>query len=162
MGLVIVVIQRCRSASVAALGRTVAEIGAGMLVLVGVERGDDAAVAEDVARKVASLRIFSDAEGKMNLGLSDVAGSVLAVSQFTLAGDVRKGRRPSFDRALAGPEAERLFDAFVSRLRAEAPTKTGIFGADMQVDLCNDGPVTFIYQKRAGEEPAAERRGHRQ
>ena len=144
----IVVIQRVREAAVSVDGAEVARIDRGMLVLAGIERGDDVANVAAMAEKVATLRIFEDPEGRMNLGLPEVAGSVLAVSQFTLAGDIRKGRRPSFDDALPGPEARPLFDAFVARLRQlGVPTRTGVFGAMMQVALVNDGPVTLVHRR---------------
>lgn len=154
----IVVIQRVAEASVSVEGAEVARIGRGMLVLAGIERGDDGANVQAMAEKIATLRIFEDAEGKTNLGLGDVSGAVLAVSQFTLAGDIRKGRRPSFDGALPGPEARPLFDAFVARLRElRVPTSTGVFGAMMQVALVNDGPVTFVHRREPSPAPRPER-----
>jgi D-tyrosyl-tRNA(Tyr) deacylase len=127
--------------------RVVGEIGQGFVVLVGAERGDIPSVAEEAARKVAGLRIFEDAEGKMNLALADVGGAVLAVSQFTLAADLSRGRRPGFEKALPGPEAQPLYEAFVAALRARDLTvATGIFGARMQVSLVNEGPATFVME----------------
>ena len=118
-------------------------------MLVGLERGDGEQQIERAARRLATLRIFSDDEGRMNRGLDEVGGAVLAVSQFTLAGSIRKGRRPSFDRALAGEAAEPLFNLFVELLREEGVTvETGIFGALMDVELVNDGPVTLIWEER--------------
>ena len=141
------VIQRVSRAAVRVEGRTVGEIGVGFLVLVGMEKGDTRTQVEAAARKVAGLRVFEDAEGKMNLGLDEVRGSVLAVSQFTLAGSIKKGRRPGFDRAMPGDEAKPLFDAFVELLKAEGvPVETGVFGAMMAVELVNSGPVTLLWE----------------
>lgn len=146
----IVVLQRVTEASVTVDGKRVAVIGRGIVALVGAERGDTAEVAGAMAEKVATLRIFADAGGKMNLALAEVQGAVLAVSQFTLAGDIRKGRRPSFDGALPAPAAEPLVEVFVAALRElGVPTETGVFGANMQVSLVNDGPVTFLYRRTA-------------
>ena len=140
------VIQRVSRAEVRVAGDVVGRIGDGFVVLVGVEVGDDSGAVGRAARKVASLRVFEDADGKMNRGLDEVGGAVLAVSQFTLAASIRRGRRPSFDRAMRGADAERLFDAFVSALRAEGvEVATGSFGAMMEVELVNDGPVTLIW-----------------
>ena len=140
------VIQRVSRAEVRVAGDVVGRIGEGFVVLVGVEVGDDSGAVGRAARKVASLRVFEDADGKMNRGLDEVGGAVLAVSQFTLAASIRRGRRPSFDRAMRGADAERLFDAFVSALRAEGvEVATGSFGAMMEVELVNDGPVTLIW-----------------
>jgi D-tyrosyl-tRNA(Tyr) deacylase len=139
------VIQRVSRASVEADGEPAGKIGTGMLVLVGAETGDDLAVADEAARKVAGVRIFEDAAGKMNFGLADVGGSVLAVSQFTLAADLSKGRRPGFDRALPGSEALPLYLRFVESLRAQGVTvETGVFAAEMRVSLVNEGPATFV------------------
>jgi len=141
------VIQRVSSASVTVSGREEAAIGQGLLVLVGVEKGDTGKEAVYLARKIVSLRIFGDRAGKMNLAVDDpsVKGEVLAVSQFTLAGDVRKGRRPSFDRAEDPKKAEALFSEFVLAIREKSiPVKTGVFGAMMEIALVNDGPVTFV------------------
>jgi D-tyrosyl-tRNA(Tyr) deacylase len=141
------VIQRVSRAEVRANGRTVGDLGKGLLVLVGCERGDTDDHAHRAARRISTLRVFEDEAGKMNLGLDQVGGGVLAVSQFTLAGSIRKGRRPSFGHAMAGPEAERLFDLFVESLENEGVTvSTGVFGAMMEVDLINDGPVTLIWE----------------
>jgi D-tyrosyl-tRNA(Tyr) deacylase len=120
-------------------------VGAGFLVLVGVEAGDSESDASYLARKIAALRIFSDSAGKMNLSLAQVAGEVLAVSQFTLCADTSRGNRPGFERAAPPAEGERLFGAFVAALaRHGVPVKTGVFGAHMKVSLVNDGPVTII------------------
>jgi len=142
------VIQRVNSANVVVEGKTVGEIGKGILVLLGVEKGDDEARAEWLAEKIISLRIFSDEAGKMNLSLQDIGGDLLAVSQFTLAGNCAKGRRPSFDTAAPPDEGKRLYDYFVDAIRQRGvTTATGIFQADMQVTLVNDGPVTFILER---------------
>ena len=141
------VIQRVSSASVRVAESVVGEIGTGLLVLLGAETGDTPALAEEAARKVAGLRVFDDANGKMNLALADVAGSVLAVSQFTLAADLGGGRRPGFERALPGEEAKPLFERFVQALRSlEVPVETGTFGATMNVSLVNQGPATFVLE----------------
>ena len=141
------VIQRVSRAEVRVDGETVGRIGVGLAVLVGLEHGDAEIQLERAARRLATLRVFSDDEGRMNRGLDEVGGAVLAVSQFTLAGSIRKGRRPSFDRALAGEAAEPLFNLFVEFLREEGVTvETGIFGALMDVELVNDGPVTLIWE----------------
>jgi D-tyrosyl-tRNA(Tyr) deacylase len=144
-----VVLQRVREASVTVDGEVVSGIGPGLLLLVGVAAGDGEAQADWLAEKVAGLRIFNDGEGKMNLSVRDVGGEVLAVSQFTLLADTRKGKRPSFVGAAAPEKAERLFDYFCERLReADAhPVKTGVFGAMMDVALVNDGPVTIILER---------------
>ena len=141
------VIQRVSRAEVRVKGEVVGRIGAGLAVLVGLERGDGEQQIERAARRLATLRIFSDDEGRMNRGLDEVGGAVLAVSQFTLAGSIRKGRRPSFDRALPGDAAEPVFDRFLELLREEGVTvETGVFGAMMDVELINDGPVTLIWE----------------
>jgi D-tyrosyl-tRNA(Tyr) deacylase len=143
------VIQRVASASVRVDGAAVGEIGLGLLVLFAAEAGDAAPLADDAARKVAGLRVFDDAQGKMNLALADVGGSVLAVSQFTLAADLSRGRRPGFERALRGDEARPLYERFVAALRALGVTvETGTFGAAMDVALVNRGPATFILELR--------------
>ncbi len=140
------VIQRVSRAEVRVDERSVGAIGTGLLCLVGLERGDGASEVERAANKVATLRIFSDENRRMNLDLAEVGGSVLAVSQFTLAGSIRKGRRPGFDRAMPGPEAEPLFDAFVEQLHdLGVEVRTGSFGAMMDVELVNDGPVTLLW-----------------
>lgn len=147
-----IVLQRVREAWVKAEGTEVARIGLGLLLLVGVEAGDGEAELAFWARKIPQLRVFPDGEGKFNLSLRKVGGEVLCVSQFTLFGDCRKGRRPSFTRAAPGPEAERLFARFVELLAGEGvPVKTGIFGAHMQVGLVNDGPVTLILERPRGK-----------
>lgn len=142
------VIQRVTSASVVVNKKTVGNIGRGTLVLLGVEKGDAESQADWLAEKIVNLRIFEDEAGKMNLSLLDIGGSLLIVSQFTLAGNCDKGRRPSFDRAAPPEEGKRLYDYFVDELkRLGLPVATGIFRADMQVSLVNDGPVTFILER---------------
>ena len=142
------VIQRVTSASVVVDGETVGEIGRGIMVLLGVEKGDDEAKAEWLAEKICNLRIFSDEEGKMNLSVQDIGGGLLAVSQFTLAGNCAKGRRPSFDTTAPPNEGKRLYEYFVAAARGLGlKVATGIFQADMQVSLVNDGPVTFILER---------------
>ena len=139
------VIQRVSRASVTVDGRVVGQIGIGLLVLLGVAQGDDEAAADYLADKTAGLRIFEDADEKMNLSCAEVGGAVLVVSQFTLYGDVRKGKRPSFDRAARPDDANRLYEYFVSRIRASGlKCETGIFQAMMDVELVNDGPVTIL------------------
>ena len=142
------VIQRVTSASVCIARETVGAIDRGILVLLGVENGDGDAQADWLAEKITGLRIFSDEEGKMNLSVQDVDGALLVVSQFTLAGNCSKGRRPSFDTAAPPAEGKRLYDYFVEAVkRNNIPVQTGIFQADMQVTLVNDGPVTFILER---------------
>lgn len=141
------VIQRVSRAQVRVDGDVVGSIGVGLAALVGLERGDGELQLGRAARRLATLRVFSDDEGRMNRGLDEVDGAVLAVSQFTLAGSIRKGRRPSFDRALPGDTAEPLFNRFLELLCAEGVTvETGVFGALMDVELVNDGPVTLIWE----------------
>ena len=139
----IALLQRVRQARVEVAGQTVGQIGAGLLVLVCAERGDSEAEADKLLAKLLKLRIFSDAAGKMNQSVQDVAGGLLIVSQFTLAADTSGGNRPSFTQAAAPGEGRRLYDHFVARARAAHPeVQTGAFAADMQVHLVNDGPVT--------------------
>lgn len=141
------VIQRVSSASVEVDLQITGEIGRGLLLLLGVDRGDTVQNADAMLDKVIKLRIFPDDAGKMNLSLLDVGGSLLVVSQFTLLGDCRKGRRPSFDRAAPPQEARELYDHFVGRaLGAGIPVATGVFQAHMDVRLVNDGPVTFVIE----------------
>ena len=139
------VIQRVKESSVSVDGREVGRIGHGMLVLLGVHRQDTDAGAMELARKISHLRIFEDAEGKMNRSLLDTDREMLVVSQFTLYGDCRKGRRPSFVEAAPPALAERLYNCFVNRVRQEGiVVETGWFRAMMAVSLVNDGPVTLI------------------
>ena len=145
------VVQRVSRASVSVGGTPVGSIGAGYLILVGVAKGDTVATAVKAARKIAALRVFSDAEGKMNRAIKDVGGAILSISQFTLLGDVSGGNRPSFIGAMAGPEAEPLFDVFNFELSHThgIPVATGVFGAHMEVELMNDGPVTIVFDVAA-------------
>jgi len=141
------VIQRVKRASVQA-GGLEAAIGPGLLVLAGLETGDTEATCAWAAAKIAGLRIFEDAEGRMNLGLPEVGGEILAVSQFTLAGSIAKGRRPSFDGAMSPDSARILFQRFLELLKAQHPAvKSGFFQEHMEVELVNDGPVTFILER---------------
>ena len=141
------VIQRVSRAAVRVDTETVGAIGLGLLVLVGLEYEDGSTQVEKAARRIATLRVFEDEDGRMNRGLDEVGGKVLAVSQFTLAGSIRKGRRPSFDHAMPGHDAEPLFNRFVELLRGHGiEVETGSFGAMMEVELVNEGPVTFIWE----------------
>ena len=147
-----VLVQRVKRCSVDVAGSRISEIGVGMLALVGVEASDTAAEALWLARKTADLRIFEDIEGKMNLSVKDIKGEVLAVSQFTLAGDTSRGNRPGFESAARPQQAKPLWEAYVNALREQGvPVKTGIFQADMQVELINDGPVTFMLERKNKE-----------
>jgi D-aminoacyl-tRNA deacylase len=149
------VIQRVKEARVRVDGKVVGEIDHGVLVLLGVEIGDTCKQADWMAEKIVNLRIFEDTAGKMNLALGDVAGSLLAVSQFTLAGNCSKGRRPSFDTAAAPEEADRLYSYFMGKVwELGVPVQSGIFQADMEVSLVNDGPVTFILETPKNAAPA--------
>ena len=139
-------IQRVKSASVTVDGECVGAIGAGLLVLLGVAPGDDEAVADFLAGRCAGLRIFEDDAGRMNRSLTDVGGEMLVVSQFTLFADVTQGRRPYFGNAAAPEKAERLYDRFRKAAGGFVPVQSGIFAADMQVSLCNDGPVTLLLE----------------
>ncbi len=139
------VVQRVSRCRVAVEGKTVGEIGSGLLVLLGIAHGDDEAAAEYLSEKILGLRIFEDEAGKMNLSVHDTHGAVLVVSQFTLYGDVRRGKRPSFDRAARPEEAKRLYEYFVERIRsAGLRCETGVFQAMMDVELVNEGPVTIL------------------
>jgi D-tyrosyl-tRNA(Tyr) deacylase len=139
------VLQRVTRASVTVEGQVVGEIGAGLLVLVGVVDGDDPADAQALAAKIAELRVFADLDGKMNRSVTEVGGAVLVVSQFTLYGDVRRGRRPSFTRAAPPEVARPMVAAVVAGLREHGlQVEQGVFGAHMTVALVNDGPVTLV------------------
>ena len=143
-----VVLQRVSRGEVRIEGKVAGSIGQGFLLLVGFTEGDGEDQVGWMVEKVRGLRLFSDAEGKMNLSLDDVGGELLVVSQFTLYSDVRKGRRPSFIKAAEPAEAERLYDRFVELLRqGTIPVATGSFGAVMDVDFVNDGPVTLIIDR---------------
>lgn len=147
------VVQRVTRASVEVEGEVVGAIGPGLLVLLGIADGDTDAEAQWLAHKVANLRIFADAEGKMNLSVKRIGGEILVVSQFTLCANTRKGFRPSFVPAAPPEVAEPLVERFVARIRAErVPVETGVFGAHMQVDLVNDGPVTIWLEKEPSED----------
>jgi D-tyrosyl-tRNA(Tyr) deacylase len=143
------VIQRVKRASVTVDSQTVSEIDAGMLVLLGVGKDDSEGDARYIAEKISFLRIFEDSEGKMNLSVQDIKGSVLVVSQFTLFADCRKGRRPSFIEAGDPETAQRLYKRVVDFLKqAGVPTAEGIFQASMQVELVNDGPITILLDSK--------------
>ena len=145
-----VVLKRVRQANVDIAGQTVGAIGPGLLVLLCAERGDTDAVADRMLSKLLKLRIFSDDAGKMNRSVHDIGGGLLLVSQFTLPADVSGGNRPSFTQAAPPDEGRRLYDLFVTRARAAHPVvATGVFAADMQVHLVNDGPVTIPLQMTA-------------
>ena len=140
-------LQRVSSASVTVGGECVADIGQGLLVLLGLDKGDDQAAAERMLDKLLAYRVFADAEGRMNCSVVDVAGGVLLVSQFTLSADTRKGLRPGFSAAMPPEQAEQLYAYMLAQLQARhARVGAGIFGADMQVSLVNDGPVTFLLE----------------
>ncbi len=137
-------LQRVSHASVTVDGQAIGQTGAGLLVLICAMQGDTDAQAEILAEKISKLRIFNDLSGKMNLSVRDIGGSALVVSQFTLAADTSRGNRPGFSAAAPPDEGERLYTYFAARLEAEGvPTQTGQFGANMKVDLVNDGPVTI-------------------
>ena len=145
-----VVLQRVSRASVSIDGRTAGAIGRGFCLLVGLTHGDTDAAVDWMAEKVAGLRLFPDGEGKMNVGLDEVGGGVLVISQFTLYGDAAKGRRPSFIDAARPETAIPLYERFVGALRGRGlEVATGEFGADMQVEIHNDGPVTMILERSA-------------
>lgn len=140
-------IQRVSEAGVVVEGRTVGQIGRGLVVLVGVEKHDDETTAQRLLERILGYRVFPDAQGKMNLSLADIGGELLLVPQFTLAADTRKGTRPSFSSAAAPEQGAALFENFVLAARKSHPkVAAGVFGADMQVSLINDGPVTFWLQ----------------
>jgi D-tyrosyl-tRNA(Tyr) deacylase len=139
------VVQRVRRARVSVDGRVVGEIGAGAVVLVGIGKGDSNETAHYLAEKTANMRIFDDANGKMNVSLIESGGAALVVSQFTLYGDLSRGRRPGFERAAPPAEANRLYEDYVAGLKSlGVPVQTGVFQADMVVELENDGPVTIL------------------
>ena len=142
------VVQRVKQASVSVEGRVAGAIERGLMVLIGVRTGDTQAEAQWLAFKIATLRIFDDDQGKLNRSVSDVGGSILVVSQFTLYADARKGRRPSYDQAAPPEAAEPLIRRFVELLQAEGvPVQTGVFRAHMLVEIHNDGPVTVLLDK---------------
>ena len=141
-----VVVQRCSRAQVRIYGAVVGSIGQGFMLLVGITEGDTKAQAELLAKKVAQMRVFEDEQGKMNLGMQEVGGAILSISQFTLYADCKKGNRPSFIKAARPETAEPLYDYFNDLLRTQygLQVETGRFGADMKVDFINDGPVTIL------------------
>lgn len=144
----IIVLQKVKEAAVTVGGEITGKVGSGICLLVGIEKGDTEENARYLARKIAELRIFPDREGKMNRSVLDVQGEILAVSQFTLAGSVKKGRRPSFDNAEDPSLAEPLFQYFVDQIRDYGlKVETGVFAASMEVALVNEGPVTFILRR---------------
>jgi D-tyrosyl-tRNA(Tyr) deacylase len=144
-----IVLQRVRNASVSVAGEQISEIGSGLLLLVGIARGDGEAKVDWLSEKVTGLRVFADAEGRMNLDVRETGGEILAVSQFTLLADTRKGKRPSFVDAAPPEEAEMLFNYFCQQLREAGvdSVETGSFGAIMDVTLVNDGPVTIVLER---------------
>lgn len=147
-----VVVQRCREARVVVAGETVGAIGPGLMLLVGVTHEDTEQDAAYLAEKISGLRIFEDEAGKMNLAVTEIGGAILSVSQFTLYGDCRKGKRPNFMAAARPETAELLYERFNELLRAKGLTvETGVFGADMDVQLTNWGPVTLIVDSPGSE-----------
>lgn len=149
-----IVLQRVSRASVTIEGRVAGAIGTGFCLLAGFTHGDTTAEVDWMAEKVAGLRLFADPEGKMNLGLEEVGGGVLVISQFTLYGDAQKGRRPSFIGAARPEQAVPLYERFLARLRAQGlQVESGEFGAMMQVEIHNDGPVTLVVEREAPGAP---------
>lgn len=141
------VIQRVKESSVTIDNKLYSKIGKGIMVLLGVEKGDTIEQAKWLSEKLLKLRIFEDEDNKMNLSIQDIKGEILVVSQFTLAGNCKKGTRPSFDNAELPDKANKLYEEFCELLSESVPVKTGVFGAMMDVALINDGPVTFILEK---------------
>jgi len=144
----IVVLQRVKKSWVEVNGKVVGEIGIGINILLGVVKGDTEEDVDRLIKKIPFLRIFEDEKGKMNLSLVDIKGEALVISQFTLAGNIKKGRRPSFDDAEEPERAKQLYELFVKRLSEYVPVKTGVFAADMEVFIQNDGPVTFVIDSK--------------
>ena len=140
-------VQRSGKSSVVVEGKTIGKIDSGIVVLVGFTEGDNQEKIEYIAKKIVNLRIFDDENGVMNKSILDYGGSVLSISQFTLYADTKKGNRPSYVEALSGPEATKLYDMFNDELRNYVHVETGIFGANMQVSLVNDGPTTIMLEK---------------
>jgi len=145
----VAVLQRASKGKVTVEGRITGQIGTGLVILLGVMKGDTETDADFLADKVAGFRIFNDEDGKMNLSIREIEGAALVISQFTLCGDWRKGRRPGFDKAAPPEEGKRLYEYFCEKLRKlEVPVETGEFGAMMDVSLINEGPVTFVMDSR--------------
>jgi len=142
------VIQRVLESKVEVNGKVVGQIGQGLNILLGVEKGDTNKEVEKVVNKIVNLRIFENEKGKMNLSLIDINGEALVISQFTLVGSIKKGRRPSFDNAESPDIAKKLYEKFVEEISKFVKTQTGIFAADMKVFILNDGPVTFIIDSK--------------
>ncbi|AMM41565.1 D-tyrosyl-tRNA(Tyr) deacylase [Candidatus Desulfofervidus auxilii] len=143
-----ILVQRVKEAKVLVNGQIIGQIGKGILVFLGIARGDNITQAEWLVKKVCSLRIFADKNSEFNLSLKEIGGEILVVSQFTLYGDCRKGRRPSFDQAAPPPEALLLYESFIKLIKQQGiKVATGKFGALMQVHLINDGPVTLILER---------------
>jgi len=142
------VIQRVSSSSVRVEGRTVGQIEKGLNILLGVQKGDGTKEADKLLKKIPNLRIFADEEGKMNRSLIDCGGQALVISQFTLAGNIKKGRRPSFDMSADADTAKELYEYFVKELSKTVQVQTGEFGAMMEVSIVNDGPVTFVIDSK--------------
>ena len=142
-------VQRCRQANVNVGGNTIGEIGIGFVVLLGIQKNDSVSDADYIVKKLSTLRIFSDSNEKMNLSIKDIEGSALVISQFTLCGDTRTGRRPSFVNSESPEKGEELYNYFLSRFEKEGiPIQTGDFGAMMEVSLINNGPVTLVLNSR--------------
>ena len=145
----ITVIQRCSRGQVIVAEKVIGEIGHGLVILLGVEQNDSETDADFLVNKISGIRIFNDEKNKMNLSIKDMNGSALVVSQFTLCGDTRKGRRPSFIKAAEPEEGYRLYEYFISNMKKEGiPVESGEFGAKMNVELVNNGPVTFVLNSR--------------
>lgn len=147
-----IVVQRCSKASVTVDKKVVGKIDMGLVLLVGFTDGDSINEITYMVDKVINLRIFDDENGVMNKSLLDVGGSILSISQFTLYGDARKGRRPSYVKALRGEESIKLYELFNTELRKKVDVEEGIFGADMKVELINDGPVTILLEKESDKD----------
>ncbi len=148
-----VLLQRVTHASVTIDGDVYAQIKQGFLLLVGITQEDNEETVEKLAKKAAELRVFEDEKGKMNLSLRDVGGSILSISQFTLYADCRRGRRPGFEKAARPLQAKPLYEYFNEQLRSYGiPVETGVFGADMKIELCNDGPVTILLDSAEWQE----------
>ncbi|WP_200762942.1 D-aminoacyl-tRNA deacylase [Nitrosophilus alvini] len=144
----IALLQRVKRSSVTVNGREIAKIGKGINILLGVLKEDSEDDIHKLVDKIVNLRIFSDSEGKMNLSIRDVGGEALIISQFTLAGSVKKGRRPSFDKAMEPGRAKELYEKFCENIGEYIAVKQGVFGAMMEVEILNDGPVTFIIDSK--------------